>query len=364
MLEKLRASIEAGPLVPLDPGAGKSGSGFGTLGDGKYKIKLGLKYKNTMNEPHNLMGLVKDSEGREPLFEHYQRHPDSLLNRFFAMLKIAFGDMRSYTILMDDAFYRMDGAAEEKLNGGGVTRSTRYDLKGASRNQKQMRHTGFCLVNGDFKAREDARMRLTGEQCLSFRSAVAADSEMLRSHNMIDYSILLLSVDQKPEDVSGLSSWNLDPKRKTGGDKPLTCATTPGEPFCLEHGSHLYTVSIIDYFNNFNKYKSMESIFVKWGKFWQYGKSIAVYAKKICPTEEELNFKIKLNEIVRKGSGSVKDAFKSCDTDHSDSIHKDELAACFAKMGLSEAEAYKIHEDLEEDEDGNVDFDAFDYLFD
>jgi len=123
-------------------------------------------------------------------------------------------------------------------------------------------------------------------------------------------------------------------------------------------------VSIIDYFNNHNNYKAMESIFVKWGKFWQYGKQVAVYAKQICPTEEELRFKAKLKELVRKNAGSVKDWFKSCDTDESGSIHKNELAACFARMGLSETEAYKIHEDLEEDEDGNVDFDAFDYLFD
>lgn len=359
VLGKLRASLEAGPLVPLEPGAGKSGSGFGTLGDGKYKVKLGLKYKHSMNEPHNLMGLVKDPEGSEPLLEHYRRHPESLLNRFYSMLKIAFGEMRSYSVLMDDAFYHMDGAAEAKLNGGGVVRSTRYDLKGASRNQKEKKESGFCLVNGDFKAREAARMVLTGEQCLSFRSAIAADSKMLQAHSIIDYSILLLSVDERPVDISGLQI-----SSTPGGDKPLTCATTPGEPFCIERGNHLYTVSIIDYFNDYNSYKAMESIFVKWGKFWQYGKQVEVYAKKICPTEDELRFKMKLNELVRKNSGSVKDAFKEFDTDNSGTISKDELAAFFAKLGLSEAEAHRIHEDLDDAEDGSLSFDAFSYLFD
>jgi len=179
---------------------------------------------------------------------------------------------------------------------------------------------------------------------------------------MIDYSITLLSVDQRPENASGPHLGRA--LVEASGVMPLTCAGTPGEPFCLEHGNHLYTVSIVDYFNNFNSYKAMESIFVKWGKFWKYGTQLSVFARKICPTEEELRFKAKLNEIVRKNSGSVKKAFKSCDTDHNGSINKDELAACFAKMGLSEAEAYKIHEDLEDAEDGSVDFEAFDYLFD
>jgi len=359
LLEKLRASLEAGPLVPLQPGAGKSGSGFGTLGDGKYKVKLGLKYKNSMNEPENLMELVKTPDGREPLLEHFQRHPESLLNRFYAMLKIALGDMRSYSGLMDDAFYHMDSAAEAKLDGGGVVKSTRYDLKGASRNQKEKKESGFCLVNGDFKAREDAKMRLTGDQCLSFRSAIAADSKMLQAHKIIDYSILLLSVDEKPEDVGGLHIGNAN-----GGDKPLTCATTPGEPFCIKHGNRLYTVSIIDYFNDLNGYKTMESVFVKWGKFWQYGKQVEVYAKKICPTEEELRFKTKLKELVLRNAGSVEDEFKVCDADNSGTITKDELAACFVKMGLSEEEAHIIHEDLDDSEDGSVDFEAFIYLFD
>lgn len=136
-----------------------------------------------------------------------------------------------------------------------------------------MQHDGFSLINGDFKERENAKIYLSGDQCLTLRSAVAADVAFLEAHNHTDYSLLFLSVDRKS--VSDT-------------EQTLTCASSPGEPRCYEQGTRLYTLSIVDYLNNYNSFRDLTvSPILKSG----YAKSINTYVKKICATPAESEFR-------------------------------------------------------------------------
>eukprot|EP00930_Biecheleria_cincta_P001751 TRINITY_DN102855_c0_g1_i1.p1 TRINITY_DN102855_c0_g1~~TRINITY_DN102855_c0_g1_i1.p1 ORF type:complete len:652 (-),score=123.06 TRINITY_DN102855_c0_g1_i1:41-1873(-) len=314
MNNALRLEIERGPVIPFSPGAGKSGSGFGYLGSktSGFVVKMGLKYAAKMNEPENLMQLIEPpsslaASGAVGLVEHLERHPHSHLNKPFGMLKIALGAARSYAVILDQCFFGMDRAASA-LKEQGVD-FARYDLKGASRNQNEENDDDeFALVNGNFRRRENATLHLTDDQCMSLRNTVKADSDFLEHHKMIDYSLALLSVN-KPTSL---------PR-----EKDLHCPGNLQEPSCMEHGNHLYTVSIIDYFNSFNAYKGLESAF-RGGKFTNYAKKIQVYIKKICRTEAERDLRATVQQILL-GKKRVRDIFKEIDQDHSRTVTWDEL---------------------------------------
>ena len=65
-----------------DPGTGKSGSSFCSTWDGAFKLKFGLKSSTSMNEPKNLLMLMKGTDKTFGLLEHFKRNRMSLLNRY------------------------------------------------------------------------------------------------------------------------------------------------------------------------------------------------------------------------------------------------------------------------------------------
>merc|ERR1712060_786730 len=130
------------------------------------------------------------------------------------------------------------------------------------------------------------------QQCLSMRKAMEADAKFLTGHNMIDYSLLLLSAKPKFRRMTGESTVNSNPY--TDWSFP-DCAV--GEPFCMKHKDHLYTFSIIDYLNKFNVVKTIESA-VKGGKFTRYGNQLTVFVRKICPTASEFVLQKKLHKLM------------------------------------------------------------------
>merc|ERR1719450_424099 len=99
---------------------------------------------------------------------------------------------------------------------------------------------------------------------------------------MIDYSLALLSA--SGNDVS---------------DGGVQCSPTDPAPLCTQNGGRLYTLSIIDYLNDQSAFKKLESFGARLTtgqfKFRNYARKIEIFAKKICPTEAEKNFK----ELVR-----------------------------------------------------------------
>jgi hypothetical protein len=353
--------VNAGPITSLNPGAGKSGSTFATLGDQKFKLKMGLKYYTKtvksklsgMNEPGNLMKLLKDSSGKEHLYNHFKHNPESLLNRIYGMLKISFGGMRSYCILMDDAFYHKDADAGNYV-GKGVDSFTRYDLKGASRNQEEKSPdpNGFSVINYEFKQNENAQMVLSDQACTEFRTVVNKDAMFLGEHGMIDYSLLLMSAQgARADQLVKCDSWV---------NGPL------GPAYCMASAGHVYTVSIIDYLNDLNAFKSLES-WLHHGKFNDYAGQLSVYAKKICPLQAERSFKKRIDDLLELTPGSkdskLKRTFSEIDADSDGVVKMEELRSFLLKLKLEPEDIDALLDGIDSNEDGTVGLDAFKYLF-
>lgn len=151
-------------------------------------------------------------------------------------------------------------------------------------------------------------MVLEDKQCLSVRAAMEADSNFLTDHRMIDYSLLLLSArpNQRNANMAELLSTKTFPFP--------TCSVR--EPFCMRSTNNLYTFSIIDYLNNFNGYKQIESA-MRHDKFIGYGHQLTRYVRKICPTRKEYELQWYFREKVHKKYGlsqkSIQEAWAKLD---------------------------------------------------
>jgi len=311
----LRDSVLAGPLVTFTPGAGKSGSGFAMTADKRFKIKMGLKNNTEMHEPQVLFQMLRGNPATkaEALVDYLATNPGSILNRHYGVMRLSLGYTRSWITVLDDAFYGMDDLAEkQQKESDAKIVFTRYDLKGESRQQDKKRRGGYALINGDFKEREQGKVELSESQCIRLHQSVKKDVTFLAGHNIIDYSLLLLSV-QRSESQGALS-----------------CTSTPGTPFCFERGDHLYTASLIDYLNNFNALKHVENIYNP-GKFDRYASKLVNFAEQICPTADMVAFRNHLQALMDSLHGSARKAFDLIDGDGDGRISQQELKTFFSK---------------------------------
>uniref|UniRef100_A0A7S1F1G5 PIPK domain-containing protein n=1 Tax=Noctiluca scintillans TaxID=2966 RepID=A0A7S1F1G5_NOCSC len=264
-------SILSGPLRMDDPGTGKSGSSFGSTWDGAFKLKFGLKSSTSMNEPKNLLMLMKGTDKTFGLLEHFKRNRMSLLNRYYGLFKVKFGTYSEYILVMQDGTY----GYSQKVSMQYRVNYEVYDLKGKSRvqNTKQTKTTDAqgltmnkTLLNGDFREREQNRMYMKSEQCRLFRNQLKITCDYLDALDIIDYSMFV-----------GIAKAN-----------PPSCPATPGEPFCFEalgsNTRYVYTVSIIDYLDIFNSYKQVESRLHN-GKFRHYAQKMIDLGDTMCPDE-------------------------------------------------------------------------------
>lgn len=271
---ELLESIRSGPLVPFKAGAGKSGSTFSQSMDGKVLIKVGLKQSSKMAEVDNLEQLILGIPGEvDGLAEYLEDHEDSLLNRYYCVMKIEVAGKTTYVLLMDDATYHLgDSENIRKAEDGVMGSLQRYDLKGRSRVDNEPKGEGTTLTNADFRVKEGNSLLMSPQQCYSFVEAARKDFNWLDKHNMIDYSLFITVV------------------KMQGGKGSHFCKDTPGEPFCTETTDNMwtrwYTISIIDYLNDLNWYKSAEGTFVHWDKFGNYSGQLLDFALEICPNYE------------------------------------------------------------------------------
>jgi len=263
-------SVKSGPLVSFSPGAGKSGSGFVRAWDDKMKLKIGVKQSQYMDEPKNLLQLIEGTETAKPLHDHLKRNPNSLLNRYYGLVRTRMFSMESWTLVMQDASYEQDSRVQALKKTDAALQYTRYDLKGKSRSltKKQEEDKQFTLINGDFKENEEDKLELTSRQCWRLRKAIRLDGQYLQEHKMIDYSLFI-----------GVAHH----RSKAAPD----CSGTPGEPFCFQGNGYKYqyTISVIDYLNDLNGWKAAESN-LKIGKFKNYSGKVMDYMNSICLSNE------------------------------------------------------------------------------
>eukprot|EP00931_Biecheleriopsis_adriatica_P045243 TRINITY_DN25933_c0_g1_i2.p1 TRINITY_DN25933_c0_g1~~TRINITY_DN25933_c0_g1_i2.p1 ORF type:complete len:588 (-),score=102.51 TRINITY_DN25933_c0_g1_i2:7-1770(-) len=261
MKQDIRESINSGPLMSFSPGAGKSGSTFGSTADRRFKVKMGVKAHSKVDEVtklYNMMNPPSDSSGIPSLQEYLQNHPKSLLNCYYGLLKLSFGSVSSWTLLMQDASYGiLDEAKDQKMTVDA------YDLKGASRDQtKKSKEGASTKVNGDW-TEAGGVFKVSAEACTALLGAETDDTSFLESHNLIDYSLYVVHAQNTKGEINGM------------------CAAT-GKPFCVQEGDDIYTVSIIDYLNDYNWFKAGEST-LHLGKFDNYKAKLDAFAAQSCP---------------------------------------------------------------------------------
>lgn len=262
--EDLTRSLESGPLESVipDSGGGKSGANFMKTSDSRFVIKGGLQDGSTMDEVANLKKMLQGADDTTSLYNHLRANPSSLLDRIYGLLIVQLGDSRmskdqSIYVILEDATHRQDHSMQALSD---VVGYKMYDLK--SRPNVDEKH---------FIESEGGEMHVAPQDCASLIRRLSTDASFLASHDIIDYSLLI-----------GVANSDLD--------EVPECPTSLSEPFCLlgrdSRGSKVqYTVSVIDYLNDFNWFKKMENRVPgdKWGKFHDWGDKIVNLATKICP---------------------------------------------------------------------------------
>lgn len=230
--------------------------------DSRFVIKGGLQDGSTMDEVANLKKMLQGADDTTSLYNHLRANPSSLLDRIYGLLIVQLGDSRmskdqSIYVILEDATHRQDHSMQALSD---VVGYKMYDLK--SRPNVDEKH---------FIESEGGEMHVAPQDCASLIRRLSTDASFLASHDIIDYSLLI-----------GVANSDLD--------EVPECPTSLSEPFCLlgrdSRGSKVqYTVSVIDYLNDFNWFKKMENRVPgdKWGKFDDWGDKIVNLATKICP---------------------------------------------------------------------------------
>jgi hypothetical protein len=265
----LLQAVKSGPLRNLNPGAGKSGSTFASSFDGFYKVKLGLVRMEIIgiNEPRHLMKLVTgEKRSTSPghtiaMADHFQKNPESSINRVYAMMRVDFGDVKSYSIWMEDAGYNVESqlALADPTPGQPMPEVLRYDMK-AGRLSRSFQEGSFTLAAQNFFDNE-GRFRADDGQCLKFRRVLWADNKYLYNHKTIDYSFFV-------EVVKNAHGLECDVKA----------------PLCLKRHNTLYTFTVIDTVRDYDFVRDALSVTNNYDPF---NKKAQQFANMLCPTARE-----------------------------------------------------------------------------
>jgi hypothetical protein len=265
----LLQAVKSGPLRNLNPGAGKSGSTFASSFDGFYKVKLGLVRMEMIgiNEPRHLMKLVTgEKRAHSPgptiaMADHFQKHPDSSINRVYAMLRVDFASVKSYTIWMEDAGYNVEAqlALADPVPGQPKPEVLRYDMKG-NRLSRRFKEGSFTLAAQNFFDTE-GRFGGNDHQCLKFRKMIRADNEYLYNHKTIDYSFFV-------EVVKNARGLECDVKA----------------PLCLKRHDTLYTFTTIDTVRDYDFVRDALAVS---GNYDVFSSEAQVFATMLCPMARE-----------------------------------------------------------------------------
>lgn len=239
-----------------------SGELFFFSHDGKFLLKT-----TTVREAETLMRMLPD------LVRRYQVAPHSMLGKYVGLYRVFFEDRSKNDLL----FFVMGAATLHQL----PVHHT-YDLKGSTKGRLAKPHES---VRKDLDFINDfSTLRLPPEVALQLLDVHAEDLEVLRSHSIMDYSVLLQVHDRKAFEApvsrlaQGRSCVRLGAKAPTPGSQwakkvsgianrtsleiqlehdvgaRIGCVPTwrPGTGIWSGDGGCLYTMSIIDMLVPFN----------------------------------------------------------------------------------------------------------------
>jgi len=154
----------------LEESTARSGSMFYKTPDKKYFFKTMLG-----PEVDTLLDLLKDYHG------HLTRHPNSFLVRIYGMMRISIGPWKCFLQIMGNAF--PSGVALD----GGV-----YDLKGRKPKPGKSLDERGVVSQGAIKDNEiNFRLLFCEASKNYFIDQIHFDVELLKSHDIMDYSLLL-----------------------------------------------------------------------------------------------------------------------------------------------------------------------------
>jgi len=171
---------------------GKSGSFFYFTSDTKFMVKTISKSEHLL-----LRSILKD------YFKYLEKHPDSMLCRILGCHQMRFGKHskvgaeKMYFIVMQNCMI-----TEKEMD-------TRFDLKGSWVGRYAGKHLwnkkGACLKDQDLREM-GMRINIGKKRRERLIAALDADSEFLRDHSVIDYSLLLGVHKNEDEDAPTLAA--------------------------------------------------------------------------------------------------------------------------------------------------------------
>jgi len=342
-------SLDSGPLLILqsDASGGKKApkSGIATTYDGKYRVQFGLEHTASTNEPANMLSLIMGDKEKNlrSLADHMGNFSTSYLNRYYAMIKVRSAKERTYAVLMDHPYYRLDRMADQLQKIRQDIWFTRYELKGEMNLLSQRPgdgHGSYTVYrNPDFQSssREHGHLQLEEGQCMQFRQSLEADVNFLAAHDMWDYSLSLLAIKRPARRASEKG------KDRFGPNNDMMCSDlTPGEPFCLETGQRMYTFSITDYLRSFKNESKEVSQSVFSSKSDKYGQQIKINSEQMCPAQDTRAFIRKLQQLLDLYGGSIEAWFKRIDVNGGGSISEMEMRNYMEKQHMKPSEIKKV----------------------
>ena len=243
---------------------GKSGSFFYFTSDTRFMVKTISKSEHLL-----LRSILKD------YYKYLETHPDSMLCRILGCHQMRFGKHskvgaeKMYFIVMQNCFVTdMEMDMRFDLKGSWVGRyagKALWKKKGACLKDQDMREMGMRINVGD-KRRE----RLI--------KAIDADSEFLRDHSVIDYSLLLGVHKNEEEDAPTLAA-NVSQSASHPASHAAPFYQVNGGGMLSLDGKMTYFFGIIDILTLFSQKKRWE---LRFKRLYQdtSGKGVSVQPPK------------------------------------------------------------------------------------
>jgi len=203
------------------------------VGEQARPLPSNSKGSSYFSRTHDLRYVVKEIKAPEiahmqkmaaDLFEHWERNPNSLLNRIYAAFTISDRSGPRHFVVIKNSFPHEFSLLKSE-----------YDLKGAkggNRKRKKDDRTGKDL---DFDANYPQGLTMSPSKTSQFAAALESDTTFLKRWNCIDYSLLV-------------SVYKDDVTSAVGGEGAIDCVGIGRARFC-----------IIDYLREFDLAKRRES---------------------------------------------------------------------------------------------------------